>query len=162
MSLSAMILILVMGQEPALEMLVQLPKLEVRPYHRPYVAIWIETLDREGVHTIAVWHEQDDWLKDMRQWWRKLGRSGKPPYDGVSGATRKAGSYRVVWDGLDAQGKRIVGGEYYLNIEVAREEGGREVLRQKITLGGDQPQSFGLVGQHEIGIVDITVREAQP
>lgn len=145
-------------QTTVIEMELQLPELDVRPYHRPYVAVWLETLDRKGVHTILVWHEQDDWLKDMRQWWRKLGRSGAPPYDGVSGATRKPGMYRLSWDGLDASGNAVAAGRYFLNVEAAREDGGREFLRQEIELGAGG-QTFTLQGEHELGTVKIRVLE---
>src|SRR5690606_33055924 len=56
-----------------LDIQIEIPAIDASPYHRPYVAIWLETTEREGVETIAVWHEQEEWLRDMRQWWRKLG-----------------------------------------------------------------------------------------
>ncbi|CAM2069195.1 DUF2271 domain-containing protein [Sulfidibacter corallicola] len=158
---SCLLLLVLLGSPaPAAEGVrveIVIPQLDARPYHRPYVAIWLETTERKGVHTLAVWHEQDEWLKDMRQWWRKLGRSKEPPYDAVSGATRKPGSYRVLWNGLDAEGRPLPAGEYYLNVEAAREEGGRDFLRQKVVLGGDKPQHYTLTGRGEIGEVHIEI-----
>ncbi len=136
-----------------------LPVLEVDPYHRPYVAIWIETANREAVKTLAVWSEKDTWLKDMRQWWRKVGRIKKEDLDGVSGATHKPGQYRIAWDGLNYLGKAVAPGEYLLNIESVREEGGRSYLRQKISL--DQSQSakeFTLPADAEIGPIKVIVK----
>lgn len=140
---------------PEVKIDIEIPDLKVSPYHRPYVAIWLETESREGVTTIAVWHEKDEWLKDLRQWWRKCGRY--EGVDGVSGATRKPGQYSLTWDGKNPAGESIQPGTYYLNFESAREEGGREFLRQKIELRGG-PQSFEIQGTSELGLVKVELR----
>ncbi len=133
------------------------PVLDVATYHRPYVAVWLETTQRKGVHTLAIWYEQDDWLKDLRQWWRKLGRKGEAHYDASTGATRKPGRYQIEWDGRDRQGNRVAPGEYYLLVEAAREAGGRDFLRQKIRLGDDKTQRYTLQGDVELGEVTIII-----
>ncbi len=135
----------------------ELPSLDVRPYHRPYVAIWLETTGRDGVQTIAVWHEGDKWLKDLRQWWRKLGRDSQPPYDGMSGATRKPGTYTINWDVKDKEGNPLPHGEYSLNIEAVREEGGRDFLKQKLLMGAGKSQHFTLAGEGELGKIEIKI-----
>lgn len=145
------------NNSPTLDVTFELPALQVNPYHRPYVAIWLETPKRQGVTTLAVWYEKDDWLKDLRQWWRKLGRSNRTDYDAVSGATRKPGRYTLTWHGLDHQQQPIATGEYFLNIEAAREAGGRDFIRQKITWS-DTPQSFALTGKGELGNITINIR----
>ncbi|CAM2009528.1 DUF2271 domain-containing protein [Acanthopleuribacter pedis] len=145
---------------PTATMHIELPKLDVSPYFRPYVAIWLESPDRQGVHTIEVWYEEDTWLKDMRQWWRKLGRADSARYDGVTGATRKAGTHRITWDGRDADGKAVPPGDYFLNFEAAREEGGREFMRQKITIGGAS-QHYQLEGKNELGKIQIHIHGAK-
>ena len=48
---------------------IEIPKIPVAEYHRPYVGVWIEG---EGVkQNLAVWYQLDrdgeDWLKDIRQ-----------------------------------------------------------------------------------------------
>lgn len=145
---------------PSCTLRIELPKLDVDPYFRPYVAIWLETPDRQGVHTLEVWYEEDTWLKDMRQWWRKLGRGDSERYDGVTGATRKAGTHRITWNGRGADGKPIPPGDYFLNFEAAREEGGREFIRQKITIGGPE-QHYQLQGKNELGAVHIHIHGAK-
>ena len=134
----------------------EIPEIQARPYHRPYVAVWLETADRKGVQTITLWYEGKDWLKDLRQWWRKLGRNSAS-LDGVSGATRKPGSYTLSWNGLDASGNPVSPGIYYLNIELAREQGGREFHRQKIELGSIEPQTYRIAGEREVGAIEINV-----
>ena len=61
---------------------VELPKISVAEYHKPYVAVWIARADHSVAANLAVWYQQEDgpegkgetWLKDMRQWWRRSGR----------------------------------------------------------------------------------------
>ena len=54
---------------------VEIPKLEVAEYHKPYLAIWIEKSDQSVAANLAVWYdtklkenEGEKWLKDLRQW----------------------------------------------------------------------------------------------
>lgn len=136
----------------------KIPALQVSPYHRPYVAVWVETEARDGVKTLIIWHEKEDWLKDLRQWWRKLGRNGEPSVDGISGATPKPGTYSVEWNGLDAEGKPLPPGTYYLNIEAVRENGGRDFHRQKVILGKKVAQNYTFAGDVELSDVVITIQ----
>lgn len=135
----------------------QLPDITADPYHKPYVAAWLETPKRKGVHTFLFWAEQEEWFKDLRQWWRKIGRKKKPNYDAVTGATRKPGVYSIHWNGTLIDGSQIKPGEYVLHFESVREQGSREYLRQKITIGG-KPQTFILDGQTELGRIAITIK----
>ena len=73
---------------------VEIPRLNVAEYHRPYVAIWLEKPDQSFIGNLAVWYdlklkdnEGTKWLKDMRQWWRRSGRELNMPVDGLSSAT---------------------------------------------------------------------------
>jgi len=136
---------------------VTIPKISTQPYHKPYVAIWLETKNRRGIYTLAFWHEQKDWFKDLRQWWRKIGRQGQPNYDQVTGATKKPGTYTVRYDGKNIQGQQLPAGEYYLNVEAVREDGGREFIRQKIFLGEKDIQRYQKSGKHELATVVIEV-----
>lgn len=132
------------------------PGLKVAPYHRPFVAVWLESEKRKGIRTIAVWYDQDDWLKDMRQWWRKLGRKGKQNYDIVTSATKKPGSYQISGELVDSSNKPLDAGYYYLNFEASREEGGRDFIRKKIFFDGSS-QSFTLSGEYELGSIEIKI-----
>ena len=90
-----------------------LPQLDVAAYHRPYVAAWIERADQGVAGTLAVWYdvktknnpegEGTKWLKDLRQWWRRIGRELTMPVDGVSSATRPAGKHQINATESDAQ-----------------------------------------------------------
>lgn len=128
------------GVDPSVfEISFTVPEIDARLYHRPYVAIWIEDTDRQVVRNLALWFEEDTWLKDLRQWWRVYGRYQEDPeaqkeVDGFSGATRRPGQYSLAWDGLDDGGETVAAGSYVLCFEAAREEGGRSYLRQSIEL----------------------------
>ena len=114
---------------------IEVPRLDVAEYHRPYVAIWIENPDQSVAADLAVWYdvakknnEGTEWLKDMRQWWRRSGRNQQFPVDGVSGATKPAGKHALAFNGAAAAGQ-LKPGQYAVVVEAAREVGGRELLR---------------------------------
>jgi hypothetical protein len=46
---------------------------------------------------------------------------GPDTYDTVSGATRVAGTYSVMWDGTETRGARVALDHYFVCIEAARE-----------------------------------------
>ena len=138
---------------------VTIPRLNVAAYHRPYVAVWIERPDNTAVRTLAVWYEVSnvaegkDWLKDMRSWWRAMGRGMTLPADGVSSATKAPGRHNVVIRG--AQLRNLPAGNYQIAVEAARELGGREVVRVPFRWGG--PNSGRATGRTELGAVSVTV-----
>ena len=90
------------------------------------MAIWIEPQGGEA-KTLAVWYdtklkdrEGEKWLRNIRTWWRKSGRTLKFPVDGVSGATRAPGTHRISFtEGQGPLGK-LAPGQYELVIEAAR------------------------------------------
>jgi hypothetical protein len=141
-----------------------LPQLNVAEYHRPYVAMWLERADQSAVNTLAVLYDvkkKDDaglkWVKDMRQWWRKAGRDLKLPADGVSGATRAPGEHVLTFGAALNQLDKLPAGDYALAVEVAREAGGREVVRLPVKLPLKGKQSASVNGKEEVGTVAITV-----
>ena len=133
---------------------VTIPRLEVAEYHRPYVAIWLEPVGGGAPRTLAVWYDVKKrgndpgtkWLADLRAWWRKGGRSMAMPADGVSGATRAPGQYTIP---LPAD---IKPGQYVLNVEAARETGGRELVSVPLTANARAS------GKTELGAVAISAR----
>lgn len=131
-----------------------LPKIDSSMYARPYVAVWIENSKRKSVRTVELWVGKDEWLKDLRSWWRKVGRYDRALVDGVTSATRPAGDYRFTWDGLDNDGNRVEAGKYTFYVEVVREHGGRNFIRQKMTLG-DKPFRHNIAPTEETGDIRI-------
>jgi len=118
-------------------------------YHNPYVAIWIEDTAGNSVRTLALWRERAKWLKDLRRWWRKVGRKNQTLVDAVSSATRAAGRYSLTFNHLDDKGVPIAHGDYFLRIEVVREKGGRTISKQAISIDG-QPHAYPLAATAEL------------
>jgi hypothetical protein len=148
-----------------LNVTIQVPTLTVAAYHRPYVATWIEQAPAAAggagtpVRTLAVWYEVSnvaegkDWLKDMRSWWRGLGRAMTLPADGVSSATKAPGRHTITIPA--ARLRNLPAGNYQIAVEAARELGGREVVRIPFRWGA--PNSGRASGRTELGAVSVTV-----
>lgn len=132
----------------------ELPTITTTMYARPYVAVWIENSERKSVKTIELWVGKDEWLKDLRSWWRKVGRYDRELIDAVTSATRPAGKYKFSWDGKDDSGQTLPQGDYTLHIEVVREHGGRNYLRQKMALGNSD-MTYQLKPTEETGEITI-------
>jgi hypothetical protein len=148
-----------------MEISIEIPKLEVAEYHKPYVAVWLEGPDRKVAANLAVWYdvanvkkEGDKWLKDLRQWWRRAGRDLEVPADGLTSATRAPGSHTVNFDDAGALLKDLAAGEYELVVEAAREVGGREVLRIPVQWPPKEGMALSAKGEHELGAVIVKVK----
>ncbi|MGN7161165.1 DUF2271 domain-containing protein [Sphingomonas sp. SAFR-052] len=136
---------------------VTIPRLSVAEYHRPYVAVWIEPAGGGAARTLALWYDVrksgaepgTKWLADLRAWWRKGGRSLRLPTDGVSGATRAPGTHTIK---LPAD---LRPGAYVLNVEAARETGGRELVQVPLTVPAKAARAGG---SHELGAVTVAAR----
>lgn len=143
---------------------VQIPTLNVAEYHRPYIAIWIENEDQSIAKQLAVWYQNDpkkedgtQWLKDLRQWWRRGGREQTMPIDGVTGATRPVGEHTLKFAGDSRQLQGLKDGKYNLVVEASREVGGREVLRVPFEWPGKTQQHGTAQGKTELGTVTLDV-----
>ncbi len=144
---------------------VEVPKLTVAEYHTPYTAVWLESAeegDKKTVKTLAVWYADkkregggEKWLKDLRQWWRRDGRSLTFPVDGVSGATRLAGVHKLTFTQGTAPLGDLPKGSYSLLVEIAREGGGREVVKVPFNWPVEKVTSLSANGSTEIGAVTL-------
>jgi hypothetical protein len=165
----ALALGMVAGGASAAEMniSVELPKLEVAEYHRPYVAMWIEREDQSFVANFNVWYQQKregggeggtKWLNELRTWWRKNGREQTSfPIDGVTGPTKPAGIQQLKFAGDKAPLASLAPGKYRLVVEAARESGGREVVRVPFEWPAKRAQSLTGKGTSELGTVALNV-----
>ena len=168
-----------------LEISVQIPRLDVAEYHRPYVAVWVEREDRSVAANLAVWYQQKrggapaaaggnaspaptagvgaaaeggiKWLPDLRQWWRRSGRELTMPIDGVSGATRAVGEHRVTFSEGKGPLPALAAGKYKLLVEAAREEGGRELLEIPFEWPATK-QTLNAQGKSELGAVSLAIK----
>ena len=149
-----------------LDINVEIPKLNVAEYHRPYVAVWIEGADQKVAANLSVWYQQTSnseghgtkWLPDLRQWWRKSGRTLELPVDGVTGPTRPAGKHRLSFTDAQPQLKDLAPGQYTLVVEAVREVGGRELVKIPFSWPAKAPQSGKAQGSSELGAVTLAVK----
>lgn len=145
-----------------IEIEIELPRFEVADYRRPYVAIWLERPDNTVAANLAVWYdakmrndEGSKWLKDMRQWWRRTGRSLALPIDGMTSATRNPGQHTLGFTAGQAPLAELEAGNYRLFVEAAREHGGRELLSIPLQWPPTSETRTELRGEHELGKVAI-------
>lgn len=113
-------------------------------YRRPYVAVWLE--DKEGypVKTAILWIQTEPpgprWHRDLTRWYRndrtrKLVEKSEL-IGTISGATRGPGEYSARFDGTDNAGEPLADGDYTLCLEVSREHGTYQIIRESVALGG--------------------------
>ena len=144
---------------------IEIPRINAAEYHRPYVAVWVEGEGQKSVADLAVWYQQTDgkeghgtkWLPDMRQWWRKSGRTLKVPVDGVTGPTRPVGKHAIRFDHKHPSLAKLPAGSYTLVVEAAREVGGRELLKIPFTWPAKSAQSGKAQGTSELGAVSLSI-----
>ncbi len=144
---------------------IEIPRLNVAEYHRPYVAVWIEKPDRSVATHLDVWydvkmkdHEGAKWLKDVRSWWRRIGRDLSLPADGMSGATRAPGQHELRFSDKQPSIAKLAAGEYRLVVEAAREVGGREVIEIPFQWPAQKAERLEARGEHELGAVTLTLQ----
>ncbi|GGJ42244.1 DUF2271 domain-containing protein [Neoroseomonas lacus] len=149
---------------PEMAVTVEVPQLSVAEYHRPYVAIWVERPDQQAAANLSVWYdagmrnrEGEKWLKDMRQWWRRTGRTLQMPVDGVTGATRAPGRHTLRFDATRTALSGLEPGQYNLVVEAAREVGGRELLRVPFQWPPTAPHSGVAQGENELGTITVQI-----
>ena len=148
---------------------IEVPRLNVSEYHRPYVAAWIERPDQSVASTLAVWYdvknkggnaegEGTKWLKDMRQWWRRTGRDLEMPIDGVSSATRPAGKHQIAFSEGSVALPKLAPGAYKLYVEAAREVGGREIVSIPFQWPPAKAEQSQAAGSSELGAVTLDLK----
>ncbi|MGB3847166.1 MAG: DUF2271 domain-containing protein [Sphingopyxis sp.] len=162
-SISAALAVPVLAAAPAtMDVTVNIPRLKVAEYHKPYVAFWVEKAGAKP-KTVAVWYDHDmkanegtKWLRDVRQWWRVSGRTLTFPANGITGATRAPGTHRISFS--RAQLGATAPGDYVLVIEASREVGGRELLRIPFSWPARAGAGGKAAGKTELGAVSVSFR----
>lgn len=146
-----------------LSLAIEVPKLNVAEYHRPYVAAWLEREDQSVATNLSVWYQTESrkegtkWLAELRQWWRRSGRNQSFPIDGVTGPTKPVGTHQVRYDASRPPLASLPAGKYQLVVEAARETGGREVVKIPFEWPAKGPQSLEARGERELGTVALNL-----
>jgi len=131
-------------------------KQQTGQYHPPYVASWIENSQGKPVRTLLLWREKAKWLKDIRRWWRKIGKKDAELVDSITSATRITGKYSLSFLAQNDKKKSLQQGQYTLFIEVVRENGGRAMIRQPFSLNGKE-EAFILAATNETDEIKFLV-----
>lgn len=127
---------------------------------RPFMAVWVADASGKAVRTIAVWGTQRKYLPELREWW-KIARTDPEWAATVTRATRSAGHYRLVWDGLDDHGAPVPPGTYTIFQEVNREHG-TYALQQGTIVCGKDPAKGTIPAASEFDQADISYGPPQP
>jgi thiamine biosynthesis lipoprotein len=130
-------------------------------YKRPYLAAWVEDEDHSSVRAISVWRGEMRYLRELKSWYLRYGdtyRSDMKFSSSITSATRPSGKYTLKWDGNDDQGNPVKPGKYVIKIEVAREHGTYQLMRQEIDCD-NQPKVINLTGNVEISSASLDYRK---
>jgi hypothetical protein len=145
-----------------LELSVEIPKLNVAEYHRPYIAIWIQDGSNKVLVNLSVWYDTDlkdeegeKWLKDIRQWWRRGGNKLNMPADGVSSPTKPPGKNTVKFDTAKSGLAQLAPGDYKLVVEASREVGGKELVEIPFKWAPGAEATATASGKEELGAVTL-------
>lgn len=144
---------------------VELPRISVAEYHKPYVAGWIEDANGKAVAPLLVWYDVKKkdaggkkWLPDLKTWWRRAGRTMTIPANGITGATRAPGRNVLAIPAASNALTRLPAGQYSFVIEAAREGGGREVVKAPFKWKPGGTIKAGATGTGELRTIRLTLR----
>jgi hypothetical protein len=98
------------------------------------------------------------WLNEVRQWWADSGNRLQFPVDGLTSASRAAGTYELTFAGTDPKLANLAPGKYKLMVEASREHGGEETLSIPFTWPGTEVQNAKASGKSELGAVELTIK----
>jgi len=140
---------------PTMGVSVPIPRVPVADYLKLYVARCVE---QAGKPARKKNNAGIKWLRDMRQWWRTVGRTTPTPPNGVTGATRAPGAAKISFTAGKGGMPALTAGSYTLVVEAAREGGGREVVKVPFTVSAAGTAKGSGKGSFELGAVSLTVR----
>ncbi len=133
-----------------------IPSQDGRGYERPYVAIWVSTMNNQPIKNLILFGGEQRWAGSNQRWWRFVGRRSTVERINVTRPTRGPGEYQLVWDGRDDSGKLIQPGDYLLHVEASREHGGHSYrnVRFKFEEGTQviEQDRFGEVGAFKVTV----------
>jgi len=134
-----------------------IPRLRDRIYNRPYVAVWVGDSKGIALQDLLLLGGEERWANSNSVWWRRTGsRSNNNPSYNVTRPTRGPGDYQLVWDGKDSAGNSLPAGDYVLNVEASRQDGGHDYVSQPFTIANGTAR-YENPGQGEVGPFSFTL-----
>jgi hypothetical protein len=128
---------------------------------RPFVAVWVEDSKQQTIRTVALWFNKPRWLPDLKEWFHNNKDkyiNGPTDVYSISSATRAAGAYTLKWDGKDDKGEYVKQDNYTIFIEVAREHGTYQLIKQDISCK-NKTVEFTLPVNAEVNSASIEYRK---
>jgi thiamine biosynthesis lipoprotein len=107
---------------PGYRVTMNLPLTSGKSKKRPYVAVWVEDSSNKLVRVLAIWAGKSKYYSTLSTFWGVVGGNFQP-FRPVTRATRSAGAYDLVWDGLDNDRKPVPLGSYRITVETNQEDG---------------------------------------
>jgi len=121
---------------------ITIPLTATRSSKRPYVSVWVDDSSGNLVRALAIWGDNSKYVKDLSTLWDHVhGRIDQ--FRSVTRATRSAGKYELVWDGLNNDHKPVPPGSYRITVETNQEHGTYAKQTGTITVG-DSPTTVTL------------------
>jgi FAD:protein FMN transferase len=127
---------------PGYQVVITLPLTASRSSKRPYVAVWVDDSTGKLVRVLAIWGDKSKYFPDLSTLFEHL-HGNASQFRSVTRATRSAGKYELVWDGLDNDHKPLPLGLYQITVETNQEHGVYAKQAGTIQLG-DSPTSITL------------------
>jgi hypothetical protein len=96
--------------------------------------VWAEDTSGKVVRILAFWGSQSKYFSDLSTIWSRF-KGNQKQLRSVTRATRPAGKYELVWDGLDGEHKPVPLGSYRITVETNQEHGSYAKQTGTINLG---------------------------
>jgi thiamine biosynthesis lipoprotein len=135
------------------QLTISLPLTSGRSSKRPYVAVWVEDSSGKLVRMLAIWGNKSKYYPDLSTLWNWVKRDLNR-FASVTRATRRAGQYELVWQGLDDQNKPVPPGTYRITVETNQERGTYAKESGTIVIG-DTPASITLPATTNFDAVSV-------
>lgn len=128
---------------------------------RPYVAAWIEDSSGRLVRVLAFWADKPRYYTELASFYTLIGRDERR-LSNLARATRAAGNYHLVWDGLDDKQMPVEAGSYRVVIETNQEHGSYG-KQSGVIVCGEQPAQITLsaTANFEAVTIDFGPRPAR-
>jgi hypothetical protein len=127
---------------------------------RPYVAVWVDDASGHLVRGLALWGDKSKYYSDLSTLSSHL-NGNFDQLRSVTRATRSAGKYELVWDGLDGNKKPAPPGTYRITVETNQEHGSYAKQSGTIEIG-NSATTLTLPATRNFDAVSVRYGPAQP
>ena len=98
------------------------------------------------------------WLNEVREWWADSGNKLQFPVDGLTSASRAAGTHEITFAGNEPRLADLPAGSYKLMVEASREHGGDETVSIPFTWPPAAATTATAEGKRELGAVELNLK----